>query len=612
MKRLIPLLSLLAACVPDIPQNPPPTTVTAQFDPGATPPVAPSPNDLAKDPATGKLAIPDSPSDSAAQQEFNHNYLDTLTGFPRESTAEVTFSGPLDPTTVSPRTVVAVDLTATPPQPVTGLTPLYDPARAAIDVAAPSGGWTTGHMYAMALVAGSGGLRGAHGETVVGSPTWALVSSPNPLVQCPNGNLNTDPANCTLRVDVIPSSETDPAKRLLAQTASAMRLEAIRVGYAPVLRGIASSANVAATDIPILWTFTIVDAGEVAFDPANGVIPFPNDVLRSTAGKVTLPLPGSASPPTPAQCMAATDPMTQLYCGLNTLDGFSTIAAPVSAAGTNNAAPSVVGASLDPTSPPTQQDMGLFALPGSRATAEEQQAPIEYTPCVNCVSSAGPQSSPQKLQWRLDSPLAEATTYAAYVTTGVKDAGGKGLIPSPAFALVRLSNPLVQNGKSQVSVLTDSQAAQLEPLRLAMQPVFSALSARGVDRGNVALAWAFTTQTEGLDLDQIYSFATSAQTQTSLALPQGVVVFADATAQYTAAAGTSVPIGAIGKFYVGVFETPVTVTGPGGTFDTSNPKPEPVTFALAVPSALPPASGYPLTIFGHGLTRDRNDFLAIA
>jgi hypothetical protein len=56
----------------------------------------------------------------------------------------------------------------------------------------------------------------------------------------------------------------------------------------------------------------------------------------------------------------------------------------------------------------------------------------------------------------------------------------------------------------------------------------------------------------------------------------------------------------------------VTVNGPGGTFDATAPETEGVTVALAVPAAPAPAGGYPITIFGHGLTRDRNDFLAIA
>ena len=56
------------------------------------------------------------------------------------------------------------------------------------------------------------------------------------------------------------------------------------------------------------------------------------------------------------------------------------------------------------------------------------------------------------------------------------------------------------------------------------------------------------------------------------------------------------------------------MTGPRpGTFDGAAPGDRgALTFALAVPAAPAPSGGYPLSIFGHGLTRDRDDFLAIA
>ena len=40
----------------------------------------------------------------------------------------------------------------------------------------------------------------------------------------------------------------------------------------------------------------------------------------------------------------------------------------------------------------------------------------------------------------------------------------------------------------------------------------------------------------------------------------------------------------VGKILVGVFMTPVAVTGPGGTLDPTAPRPLPVTFALALES----------------------------
>ena len=68
----------------------------------------------------------------------------------------------------------------------------------------------------------------------------------------------------------------------------------------------------------------------------------------------------------------------------------------------------------------------------------------------------------------------------------------------------------------------------------------------------------------------------------------------------------------VGKVLVGVFMAPVAVTGPSGTLNPYNPKYLPVNFTLALPSTPMPPAGYPLTIFGHGITRSHEDFFALA
>ena len=486
VRRFLPLVLLVGACAPDIKQNPPPSpTVTAQLDLAATPPVVPLPNDLAI--AGGKVAVPTSPGDSPAQTELNQDYLGSLNGFPFESTAQAFFSGPLDPATVVPQNIVVLDITpGTVPTQVTGLpAPVFDKASNAINQQPPAAGWTRAHRYAVALIAGPGRLTGANGEPVIGSPTWALVSSPNPLVSCQSeaGGLPDLMSPCTPAVDVIPSTYTDPAARLADQTKTAIQLETIRRGYAPLVAQVVALAHLPdASSIPIVWTFTIVDAGEVTFDPAHGVIPFPNDVLRSTSGQVALPNPGTQAPLTASDCATATDSATQLVCGLNTLDGFSTIAAPISENGAANYA--VAQARLDPTvNLLATGSVGLIRLASSAPTPEQTPPPV-YTPCVNCLSSphtdGTPQTSPQQLQWQLNVPLDEKTTYLAYVTTGLKDDSGKPVVPTPAFALVRSKKPIAMNGKSQVNVLTDAQAVQLEALRAALAPALDGLEAGGV------------------------------------------------------------------------------------------------------------------------------------
>ena len=133
-------------------------------------------------------------------------------------------------------------------------------------------------------------------------------------------------------VDVIPSHKTDPAEKCKDQTAKALQLEQLRRGYAPILDALAAPPlSIDREDIPIVWTFTIVDAGEMTFDPANKVDPVPerHPAHRPNGHGRRCPNPKTGKPLTAADCQHDRQPIL-LYCGLNTLDGFSTLAPPIS------------------------------------------------------------------------------------------------------------------------------------------------------------------------------------------------------------------------------------------------------------------------------------------
>ncbi|MDB4946070.1 MAG: Lipase-like protein [Labilithrix sp.] len=610
MKKYLPLVGLVvvAACTPDIAEDSAPTgEIIAEFDPANS--VIPTPNDLIPK-VDGHLAIPDQPGDSEAQKQFNREYLNTLDNFPAASTATAHTSGELNPATVTAQNVLVIDIT-NPQLPVpVAVKPAY--ANKQISVAPPEGGWTRGHQYAVALLAGETGLRGANNEVVIGSPTWSLVSSTTPLVSCTDqATLSGD---CKPTVDIIPTTKSGFADQLVDQTAKAKQLEQIRLAYAPLLDKLQGLLGKSRSDVPLGWTFTIADAAEVTFDPATSTIPFPNDVVRTgPGGTVALPSPATGKVPTAAECAAAKDTATLLICGLNTLDGFSTLVPPVSENSPTRGAVSA-GSLIDEKTLDTKT-VGLVPV-ASTAPDAERTAP-SYTPCINCVSSQPVMGTtvpvqPQQLQWKLNAPLDEKTTYLGYVTNGVKDDKGKAVVPSPTFALLRSTSPLSVGGKTQVTLLTDPQSAQLEQLRLALAPAFAGLEKAGVPRTSVTLAFPFTTQSEATVLDQLYTVPAQAK---AMGLPDYPLVTRDATATYTGAAGASgIPIGNVGKFYAGQFLSPLGITGASGTFNPglTGAKPQPINFAMAVPSAPAPAGGYPVTIFGHGFTGNRNNFLAIA
>ena len=108
-----PFSLLVGACTPDIAQNTQPASIVAEFDPSTS--LVPTPNDLAISTTTGLVTVPPLLTDTPAQTEFNQDYLGSLRGFPQESTAQVLFSGPLDPSTVIARNVIVFDVTALAP-----------------------------------------------------------------------------------------------------------------------------------------------------------------------------------------------------------------------------------------------------------------------------------------------------------------------------------------------------------------------------------------------------------------------------------------------------------------------------------------------------------------
>src|SRR5262249_55761593 len=229
------------------------------------------------------------------------------------------FDSQVDPSTVTRNSVPVIDITNPSAATPVAVTPRYmdvgNPPMGRITVI-PSTGWAIGHQYMVALVAGASGLKGTNGRQVVASSAFGLLSSQNPLVNCPNNNFS-DP-NCRATTDLIPSHETDPAKRIADQAATAKQLETIRRAYAPLFNALVAR-GINRGDIVLLWTFTILSRPQMTFDPANLVIPFPNNLaalpLPDGGLRINLPIPDGGSPLE-----------LQLRIGLNTLDGFSTSA----------------------------------------------------------------------------------------------------------------------------------------------------------------------------------------------------------------------------------------------------------------------------------------------
>ncbi len=179
---------------------------------------------------------------TAAQNEFNANYLNLLDGFPMESTASVLFSQPIDldlgealPGRVGREPRRPRHHQPTSPQVVPTLNITTSPAAGgaqSLNIIPTSGFWTKGHHYGILIVGGPNGVKGASSsQTVTGSPTWALVSGSAPVLAC-----DAQGQNCRPGSSVIPATGTDPAQQYQSQLAAAQQLNLLQKNYAPVHR----------------------------------------------------------------------------------------------------------------------------------------------------------------------------------------------------------------------------------------------------------------------------------------------------------------------------------------------------------------------------------------
>ncbi|NOJ77495.1 hypothetical protein [Myxococcus xanthus] len=593
-----------SACTPDIAQDPPRSpedSVVAEFDPTGSPPVVPSPNDLAI--VNGLVNAPINPQAPAAEQEFTRDYVNTLNGFPTTITATTRIRG-LDAATVNANTVKIIDVYAGTPlaRPATPSYIGYNENTNLVTIIPPlPGGWPKGGRYAVAIIGGENGVKTTAGKPVIPSATWAFASSTESLVTCDD----LKAPNCQTATELIPSTETEPAARLADQTASALRLEQLRRGYAPILKEVSEQFSVKREDIVLLWTFSIMDHPEATFDPGNGVVPFPNDLLRNPAtGKLALPVPPEAGT---AQ---------SLILGLNTLDGWSTTAPIVSENGAKrgtidtgslldaNTVRMKIGFTPDDESEP--KTTLRFVKLTNHASGTNPQVKV----CFNCepvVEGLTPApNSPQQLQIVPEVPLDEATQYGVVMLRGMKDTLGRTVAPTAAQALMRMANPLVDaNGKSQVSAVPDTLAQDLERARVGMKPLFDGLEAAGIPRKDINLAWAFTTQSTRSILEQLNAAPTP--------VPADPVYLLDQT---TTIKGTMAALtldnDAVGRVFIGAYHSPFLLDDVQGTLNRAAARIDRVPFMLFTPAGTMPADGYPVVIYGHGLTGNRTNIMTVA
>lgn len=574
------------------------------FDPSATPPRVPTPTDLVINPATGRVSAPVPPGASPAYAEFITDYLNTLNGFPVASIASGEVDGAVDPGSVNTNTVRVQVLSG--PALVGAPVISFDTATSRFSVAPPNGSWGKGRSIAVVVLGGPAGIRSLTGKPLVASQAFSFARLSNSLVDAQCGAVGPSCRSVTLLSD-----------------AQAIGLEPVRRSLKPVFDSL-ESTGILREDIAGLWVFRTVDQPELTFDLAQGVVPFPNNHLfrgntlpdgGTQGGFVTVLADGGApgddavpgvqlSLPIPP---GASPAQAQLVAGLNTLDGFSTTAPIVSENSPLLAALDV--GSLDAGS--LVSGSGFLKLDGPLFPLADggTRFPLVRV-CVNCASSttdAGLLGQPEQVQWVPLTPLEEATRYVAYVTTGVSDVQNRPVMASPTFALVRSRNPLVDaTGASTIPIVSNAQAAQLEPVRRRFRGCLDRL---GRPRSSVALGFCVTTQSVSAPVRAISAGVTASS------LPATVEWLLDTGALTRVALNAAgIPNAAMATIFEGELTLPDALTGPGGTFSAQPAQwqSRPSLFTLVLPVGAPPPAGFPVVIFTHGFARSRADVLFVA
>lgn len=322
------------------------------------------------------------------------------------------------------------------------------------------------------------------------------------------------------------------------------------------------------------------------FDPANGILPSTNDLLFRGSTDGTLNIPTTNLP-------AAQLP---LYDAINSLDGFA-LTAPITAAFSNvmDASTVKVGSSVYVYEVKKDLTTGAVTSIESELTA----ADIYATPTADGKTLA---LVPLK-------PLKESTSYMIVLTNSIKDKAGKAAASSSTYLLAKASQSLA-----------NTPYAALEPLRQLIGTQEAAAVGKGVAKARIILSWAFTTQSVTPVLQAAVSQAKAGKMLISPALGTTKTFSSNLRGK------ANVHVGSLDLPYYLNAKAPLSSywQGAGKSHLTRyNPKPklkstQTIPVLMSVPNAsslagaTPPAAGWPVIIFQHGITRSRLDMLAIA
>jgi hypothetical protein len=315
------------------------------------------------------------------------------------------------------------------------------------------------------------------------------------------------------------------------------------------------------------------------FHPAAGVLPYPTDLyfVGSTDGTLNIQ-PANALMPNQA--------------AINALDGFSTTAV----------IRERFGGALNPAS----FSAGLGQEAGVGPTILEIK-PLHPLLPSTCLSGG----------MFLGTNCATGTGYLVFLMNGITDASGNPAVPDADYASIKAALP-------SCAAITD---ATLHGICLLTGAHLQIALALHLNPANIVLSFSFTTEST---VDTLELISATATPQTISVHPTGL----------TTAAIPGLHLPGHADLYVGVLNVPYYSSkaaplteswhAPPFPLDTTstfvtrfNPLPVPtatlqVPVLVSVPNAasafgaVSPTAGWPVLIFQHGITRNREDLFAVA
>ena len=340
------------------------------------------------------------------------------------------------------------------------------------------------------------------------------------------------------------------------------------------------------------------DPGGVAlFSPVIGATPAPNDLAFAGTADGTVNAP--VADPTDFS-----DPQV----ALNALDGFSTIAPmvapfsePVDPDSLTAGAVRLFRLSVDPD---TRQPTGIDAELVQGTDFQVGLSPADATGTFVTVTPLR--------------PLRPRSTYLVVVTTGVQFTTGGRAAPSNLYRFALGEVPATE--AAELQDLGAEAIATMEQVRQVVNGHANLARAAGIPSARLAVTWTLTTQSIGVVLG-----ATRDAVLRDQVTPTPVLQATGQTTPPTGAAGIYAGVLRGLPYFLGLPSS----TDPlapledfwqaagGANLTAFNPLPEAtgtvtVPLLATVPTATPPAEGWPVVIFQHGITANRSNLLAIA